>query len=222
MRTPTLHTLLLLLALLPGAAATAQPGDGTMPDTTQGGSMVHLPQALALKHFSAETHGQGVLLAWTMAVEHDLDHYALERSEDGQLFLQVHTVLPQGAAMQQANYTLNDVPPAEGLFLYRLRLVHAGGAQHMGPTVAVHLRHHHRQMVLFPCPARDQLTVALDHGDDDLRYVLFDRQGNMLREGALASGRTELNITLLPAGLHGMVVFNGRGEVLERVMWMKE
>jgi hypothetical protein len=217
----SLPALLLSLALMP-AAAMAQPGDGQLPDTTHADIAESWAQVSALQHFSGQTHERGVVLSWSMAAEHGLDHYALERSSDGQLYQMVGTVQPEGVAMQQVHHTMADTPPGEGLFYYRLRMVHAGGPEHVGPTVAVHLRYDHRKMVLFPCPARDHLTVALGHGDDGLRYILYDRQGNLLKEGALAGGRAELDVSLLPAGMHGIWVLNERDEVLQRATWMKE
>jgi hypothetical protein len=225
MRTP-LPAALLLMALAGSQALSAQVG-GTMPPI--GGTPVMLPTGtpppgpiLELLDFQAETIDRSVELQWTVAAEHAVASYRVERSEDARNWQEMASLQAHGIALESLDYRHVDHPTLPGTWYYRLRSVDEQGAQRLGPVVPVWFHPRRPALLLWPNPARDDLNLALDERNEPLHYRIHDRSGNMLVEGWLEPDDRRVDVRHMPAGMHSLVLTDSRGLPMGSTLWLKE
>lgn len=116
------------------------------------------PLPVELLSFTAEPAEEVVRLRWSTATEQDNDHFALDRSADGETFIEVLRVPGAGNSQHELVYSAADEQPLSGVSYYRLRQVDTDGTTTLGPTVAV-TRDAARTLMLHPNPVHDRFVL---------------------------------------------------------------
>jgi len=229
MRNPSLITALLMMAApstddLPGrsgltaplASSSAPLGPAVGNDSILNGIFKELTV------FTAEATGHAVRIRWQVAVEHAASAYAVERSADALSWEGVAHIAAMGIDSAPLVYEHLDHPGTPGTWYYRLRGVDVLGRAGTGPVVAVRYQPPRPEMVLWPNPAGSELNVVHDGAQGPVRYRVHHRTGSVIAEGWLAPEDRRLDVRLLPAGMHTLVLSDSRGMPLGSALWMKE
>ncbi|THH40672.1 T9SS type A sorting domain-containing protein [Neolewinella litorea] len=121
-------SLLVLLAASTPARAQFVGGFGSGATASGYEGQAQLP--LTLLHFKAETHGDGVELAWSTIDESGASHFLVERTADGRTFSPVGRAAAAGNAKRATvlHYQLIDPAPLSGSALYRLKAIDLDGS----------------------------------------------------------------------------------------------
>jgi hypothetical protein len=91
---------------------------------------------IELESFSAECQNNNPLLKWTTATENNNDHFTIERTEDGQHFINVATIKGAGNSSSPHNYSVVDDNPASGNSYYRISQTDFDGTTNVLSTTA--------------------------------------------------------------------------------------
>ena len=149
-------------------------------------------------------------LTWTTASEKNNDHFDVERSFDGQTFVNIGQVAGQGSKVTATNYALTDrnvAPKATGLVYYRLWQVDADGTGNYSPVRTVvftpAVTPTAASLSLYPNPAVMSTTLDLTALPVGQRYEveLTDMSGRLVARYQLEGGQTHpLDLTSLASG----------------------
>ncbi|QQR87802.1 MAG: hypothetical protein IPJ76_06145 [Flavobacteriales bacterium] len=161
-----------------------------------------VPLPIELAHFAGRNVGSYNLLEWTTASERNTDHFIVERSADGELFVPVLLVDAAGNSSNTLHYTAKDPDPRPGLNIYRLRAVENDASESLSHAVTVHHDPGSR-MGLHPNPSSGRVFVSLpDHVRVPCQLVLRDVSGRAVAS-ALADGHvTGLDLARVQGGTY--------------------
>lgn len=139
-----------------------------------------VPLPIELAHFAGRNVGTYNLLEWTTASERNTDHFIVERSADGELFVPVLLVDAAGNSSNTLHYTAKDPDPRPGLNVYRLRAVDNDASESLSHAVTVH-HNPGAQLGLHPNPAGQQAIVSLpEHMQMPAVLLLRDVGGRVI------------------------------------------
>ncbi|HTQ28553.1 MAG TPA: T9SS type A sorting domain-containing protein [Puia sp.] len=161
-------------------------GNGTLP--------------IILSNFDAVLNGKIVDLTWTSAIEINSDHYAIQRSADGNSWNTIGTVQAKGFSSIAVNYAFTDVSPLNGINYYRLQMVDQNGKFGFSPIKVVRTLPV-QGLSVFPNPARDYVNVTIGTNlSSNITIRLINQFGQLMQEQRVsnASGTT----VSLPVGTY--------------------
>lgn len=176
---------------------------------------------VVITDFTALKNNEGVLLQWKSGVETNLKQYEVERSIDGVSFTKAGIINAQNKPV----YNLTDVnlPDARTIF-YRLKMVDADGRFMYSKTVSVKLSSRNSAISIYPNPAVNEITVALQQAAQSNSIIkITDVAGKeVLRQKMTVSqANTRLNVAHLPAGKYFVFVINNEDVLYESFMIAK-
>lgn len=168
---------------------------------------------VALIDFTAVKNTEGVLLQWKAGAEISLKQYEVERSTDGVTFVNAGIVAAQNKAIYQI--TDNNLPDAKTVF-YRLKMTDMDGRFTYSKTVTVKLNRRNAAITVFPNPATNEITVALQEAAEPnsiIRVTDITGKEVLVQKNATAQNNTKISVAHLPAGKY-IVFVVGRQDVL--------
>ncbi|RYD51274.1 MAG: T9SS type A sorting domain-containing protein [Sphingobacteriales bacterium] len=192
-------SVLILLVLTGLTAAQAQPPTGgPRPSAT--------PTPVNLLNIIARNAGTRNQVAWTVANEHNLAAYQVERSADGVVFDR----MAQVAAAGKSDYSVYDPAPNVGRTYYRLIMANIDGSTKYSKTVQAFLAATGDMVVLSatPNPVQQELCIAVS-GVQYGQVSLIDMNGRQVRAGTLANGTALLQTGALAPGQYVLHFSNG-------------
>lgn len=140
-----------------------------------------VPLPIELAHFGGRNVGTYNLLEWSTASERNTDHFIVERSTHGELYMPVLLVDAAGTSSSTIHYTAKDPDPRPGINIYRLRAVDSDASESLSHAVTVH-HNPDAKLGLHPNPADRQVHVSLpDQVDLPATLLLRDVSGRVVR-----------------------------------------
>jgi hypothetical protein len=105
----------------------------------------------------AEVLNSDVAVNWNVSSEFNIDHYEVERSENGTSFETVGTQLSSGNSASGKNYSLLDLNPAPGVYYYRIKCIGNNGAIAYSDKAKVTVIKGSPAMFVFPNPVTNNV-----------------------------------------------------------------
>jgi len=175
---------------------------------------------LTLLSFDGNDVNGKVSLQWSSANETNTSKFIIESSADGKTFATIGTVAAHGAG----NYSFTDVELLQGLIYYRLKMVDKDGGYTYSKVVEVLPIDNRLQMAVFPNPAKDVLTMQVNHKKTEtLTIQVIDILGRVLiqQRAKLSAGvnAISLAVTTLPKGNYTVIL---KGETVAQKGFVKE
>ncbi|MBT9392753.1 T9SS type A sorting domain-containing protein [Hymenobacter sp. NST-14] len=159
-----------------------------------------LPLPVTLVSFTAQASGPAVRLRWTTATEQQAAYFEVERSATGLSWQPVARVAA-GNQPQGQHYSVADTRPLPGLAYYRLAMHDQDGTSSYSPvqTVARPV-----DLVAYPNPASQQVTVELAGREPAAVVELLTAQGQVVRRLVTGAGTTHASLRTagLPQGVY--------------------
>ncbi len=157
----------------------------------------------------------GILVGWFISTESNIDHYDVERSENGQLFTKIASVTAAG----KASYSSFDATPLAGNNFYRIKAVLKSGSVKYSAVVKVKLGNDKGDITLYPNPVTNKtVTLQLNNEPKGTYLVeLFNRLGQKLLSRTIehVGGSAAQTINLgasVSKGVYQLKVSNGESE----------
>lgn len=163
---------------------------------------------VTLVSFTAEKVGksgmdgdEGVvaLLNWQTSVEINSDHFSIQRSRDGQNWLEIGSVQALSNTKSEYYENLNaysffDKEPLEGENLYRLKMIDKGGSFAFSKARNLYFE---LNILAFPNPVKSLLTLKWL----GLQTVqIFDNSGKLIQE--TSNNASTIDVSLLSVGVY--------------------
>lgn len=141
-------------------------------------------------------------LHWSTASEINNEWFEIQRSRDGQNWIELTTMLGAGNSVQVLRYTFTDENPLPGISYYRLKQIDYDGQFTFSPVIA-NKSAQREQVVVYPNPTRDLLYVK--NVQSNLQSAqLIGPSGQATTVPVVQSGpqRWQMNLTSLPSGIY--------------------
>ena len=169
--------------------------------------------------FTAERIDEDGHLRWVTSSEQNSSHFEIERSlQASSLGFSVIASRPAaGNSATPSMYTYTDPLitnlPARIIY-YRIKQIDRNGSFTYSPTRQLYTEREKVpfEMVLFPNPVRDQLTVKIGQGESErLSLELIDARGRLVYESTVTSGEEKrLDMSGYSEGGYFLKILDGR------------
>ncbi len=163
------------------------------------GSLVHqtlLP--IELLSFSASCMGNGIVVSWSTASEHNNDYFVLERSVDAVNFSGIAQIRGAGNSIENLDYSYNDNSANNGENYYRLVQVDYDGTRTVSEIIVANCLFNDvakRNVGVYPNPFGDEFTIVLEKFNGNADVEIFDMLGRIVYENKVnAKCVCELNV----------------------------
>ncbi len=120
------------------------------------------PLPVEMLYFSGEMVDRVSVLQWATASEFNNDGFAIERSANGNNWIQIGFVAGQGNSNQLANYKFIDRQPLYGENYYRLRQIDYNGSFNYSEVIVLRNESDKVEFRAFPNPSDHEVTVNIN------------------------------------------------------------
>lgn len=149
-----------------------------------------------------------VALKWTTASEENMDHYEIQRSQDGRSFSFLESIdLPEDSETTKS-YQAFDKNPFRGLSYYRLKMVDLDGSVEYSEIKSIVINALADKVIIYPNPIEvGQLLQIKTELSGTIDLQLYSIDGEEAGEYRF-EGDTEISLDHLPKGVYSYVVNN--------------
>lgn len=176
------------------------------------------PLDFTLISFEAQALANEVALSWKTATEKATTAFEIERSSNGAGFTVIGRVAAAGNASEARNYHFNDVQPAKGLNLYRLKMINADGTWSYSAVRNARFQSVLAGHEVFPVPAKTGLTLRLANAPETkLQAYLYDLHGRVVKQMNINQQETLIDIKDIAVGQYLLVLSDGSSFKVEKI-----
>jgi hypothetical protein len=172
------------------------------------------PLPAQLLSFTAKQKNQNQIeLSWSAMLTNDVKKFTVEKSYDGNNWLQVGDVQANGNIHSVSYYRYADNQPASGLNYYRLKQVDQDGHFEYSKIAELNVKNYQSVFSVFPNPAVDKITLFASEGFGQGYYAqLYQKNGALLKTQILMTGNSQLmNVADLPNGVYFIRIVDENG-----------
>ena len=161
-----------------------------------------------LSEFTIQKNGSVVDINWVTSDESNMNHYEVERSVNGTVFITLQNINSRNQA-NTANYSSSDQHPNKGVNYYRLKMIANDGRVTYSKIAAVHFSSG-KNVVLYPNPWIKGTELNITNLNGDLIMVDYYSPGGQLLGTSASAGRTVSTSALLH--VKGLVLYKLRNK----------
>ena len=172
-----------------------------------------------LLSFTGKAIEAGNQLDWSTGSETNSAQFIVERSTDGERFVEIGNVAAMGTSYTTTQYSFVDREAPAALSYYRLRMVDTDNAEGLSEVVSL-MRRTAGSITLFPNPAHERIGWEPIEGAS--RIVVYDALGQLvITEVLYANAAGSVDISALPSGSYAMTLLNAAGVPLAQSRFVK-
>lgn len=170
---------------------------------------VILSSALPIELLNFELSGDknGVHLKWMTSTEINSSHFEIERSFDGNNFENLAQVSAHQNTLELQNYTFFDTNLLEDQYYYRLKMVDADGTSEYSPIRSIQLSSYELNPLLFPNPAKNDLTIQNGQG----QAIFYNQLGQIMMSIEITTASFQVDIADWSSGKYFIQFYNNQG-----------
>ncbi len=150
------------------------------------------PVPLTLLDFSAQRKNGVTAIEWITTNEQDVDHFAVERSDNGNSFFKIGTLRARNSGMEET-YRMNDDKPVNRVAYYRLRSQDRDGSSTISRVIMVMDQKDKGQVNLVNNPVTDHIMLSVkDIRAGNYQYSIIAANGSTVQKGTMALHETQI------------------------------
>jgi hypothetical protein len=164
--------------------------------------------------FEAKPNLRDIDIYWTTSSEINTSMFIIEKTTDGQNFIEVDRLKAAGNSSSIINYTLKDKNPHEGINYYRLVEIDFDGKVTTGELISARFLKDFSGVTVIPNPAHDEIGVKfVSEKDVEINLCLVDANGIIVYSKKIKAERNGLNtvplsISEYPSGIYSVRLMN--------------
>ncbi|MBY0427504.1 MAG: T9SS type A sorting domain-containing protein, partial [Cytophagales bacterium] len=177
----------------------------------------YCPLPIYFLDISAYSKGKTATIEWRMTKADKSSIHLIERSSDGQNFVQIGSISENVEENNTASHTFTDLNPAAGTNYYRIK-VQSGEGVGYSKVVAVNLDKE-LSISVFPNPYSEKTFIrTFSKTNSTLSYTLLDVSGHILSTGEVSSnGELSIGENLI-AGVYVLSIDTPTGKEFFRIL----
>ena len=173
-----------------------------------------------LLFFQAKNSDKNIYLSWATATEENFDYFALERSSDGEHFIEITQIQGMGDSFSRVDYSYQDEFPLIGRSYYRLRSVDFDGYTEIFDYVMVVVEGAASDFMVFPNPISNgafsiQTNFELD---TETTLIIYNSTGGIEKNYLLNSWLGEYQLDGLRPGSYLFRITTNSDVIVKRVL----
>lgn len=143
------------------------------------------PLPVDLISFTAERKNNYTQVDWKTAQEQNVDHFEVERSNNGVQFYKIAQVAARNSGNTES-YSINDYEALTNIAYYRLRSIDKDGKEKLSHIVSIKAQSADNTLTLVSNPVRDQIVLAAGGTISGMfNYRIYAAGGKLMQEGSL-------------------------------------
>jgi hypothetical protein len=164
---------------------------------------------------TGEMNKGNALIKWSTSSEINTSIFTVEHSEDGLKFVSLHNLPAAGNSNSVRRYEWIHTTPKQGMNYYRIRQTDRDGRYSYSKTVALSYHKNEREIVVFPNPAREKITVLIPEkitvNNNTIKVI--NVLGQVVLQQKIAPGISQFNVPIqnLPPGNYRMIFMGQSG-----------
>ena len=171
-----------------------------------------MPLPLTLISFTAKYGGDFIALSWVTVDEENVDHFTVERSDDGISFYSI-AQLPARNSGNRETYSIKDYKRVDQTAYYRLRMTDIDAKEKLSRIVMVTVLDESKGLALLTNPAHDKISLLTGNDLNGIfDYSINSMNGQLMQQGKLEitnGGNYELPLKQsLMKGIYSLEVKN--------------
>ncbi|MBL7815944.1 MAG: T9SS type A sorting domain-containing protein [Saprospiraceae bacterium] len=151
-------------------------------------------------------------LQWQTATELNNAYFAVERSFDGQNFVEIGQVKGSGTSNQTHQYTFIDRNLPQSVAYYRLRQIDNDGKQSLSNAISLRFDKAKHTIAVFPNPTTDKIFIQ--NYENTEGGVLMDNLGRIITQYPQLPH--EISISHLPFGIYILKIGNQNFKIVKQ------
>ncbi len=183
-----------------------------------------IPLPIELLSFGAECVKESVTISWTTASEYNNDYFMVEKSFDGENFVDVVKVAGSGTSTELHFYK-TEVKKEMGTVYYRLRQSDYDGTSTTSDPIKVNCDHKgiHEVIGIYPNPSHSMVAVDLYLAENcEVKVVLYNTIGQLVMDQnlTLKNGFQKFSIDLsgLPPDVYQLNLTTGDAVTVKKIV----
>ena len=158
------------------------------------------PLPLELISLKAEALLDQVIISWSSASELNTDKVVIERSGNGNDWLNIGTVTAAGNSTEIKNYKFSDQFPLNGINYYRLKTIDLDGSSEKSWIVSAIFRYPDH-VIIGPNPFGEHINIRFKEAEEHLIYVR-DLRGQIVYMTKTNKDACSISTGFLPQGMY--------------------
>jgi hypothetical protein len=168
--------------------------------------------------FTAEKQGTASLLKWVTVQEQNSLRFVVERSTDGNNFLEIGTINASGNSSVAKAYTLTDALPMAGINYYRIKQVDVDGRIIYSDTRSVIFNPFKGNITVTPNPAKDKIAITVPGNSKVLQVTIVNAVGQKVQSASINGQYNQLQLNNLAPGLYYIKISGEEGEQTKKLL----
>ncbi|WP_317897283.1 DUF2341 domain-containing protein [Aurantibacillus circumpalustris] len=142
------------------------------------------PLPITLLEFKATCISNTILLNWKTASENNNNYFIVERSLDGEKWMEFDRKKGAGNSSSVKDYSANDTFKNNDVVYYRLTQVDFDGHKQSFEVIANTCNNTNNNMLIYPNPTDSQLNIQfeLDQNYNEVQLIIIDALGKIVFE----------------------------------------
>jgi hypothetical protein len=174
-----------------------------------------VPLPVTLLYFTGAWADRTAVIDWETGIETNLDHFELERSDDGgNSFGFVASIMPNTPANghQYRYYDTKAYNLPVDYFLYRLKAIDKNGGFKYSAIVRLAKDKKAPVIVAYPNPTSGHFTLTMSNTPNlnGYSYVVVSTDGKLMKKGIIQQNSTSFDLAAFPAGIYHLSVYKDR------------
>ena len=165
---------------------------------------------------------EDALITWELHGELNINHYAIEKSADGNIFTTTGIILNKENSIKPVTYSFTDTKPAAGNYYYRIKGISNDSIITYSKIMLVKIVNNMPGMYIFPNPVSNNvICLQINAMKEGAYYVkLYNNAGSLLYSSIMqGSGRYFSKLIepkkLMSNGCYYLVVISPEGKVIK-------
>ena len=176
---------------------------------------------IELLTFKASCNADAVLIEWSTASETNNNYFTLEKSNDGNIWAYVATIIGAGNSISIKNYFFNDIATSDATTYYRLSQTDFDGSKTVFDAISVSkCKEDVFEFYIVPNPTDGFVDVHFSGNKEQFSSIeIFDVLGNKVYYSDIFSSTIDLSI--LPNGLYSLSFKYGNRILVKKFVILK-
>ena len=165
---------------------------------------------------------EDALITWELHGELNINHYAIEKSADGNIFTTTGIILNKGNSIKPVTYSFTDTKPAAGNYYYRIKGISNDSIITYSKVMMVKIVNNKPGMYIFPNPVSNNvICLQMNATKAGIYYIkLYNNAGSLLYSSIMQGSGGYFSKLIEPKnlmsnGCYYLVVISPDGEVIK-------